>query len=830
MKKLVALLSWALSTLLIIILCSLAVPAATTATNVGSGYQRHITFHNDFAFSIYPVIQVPADLCDGAEFKNVRRIIINGPGHDGLQPNETLTVLIPNEMQDITDDHGSKQRVRCWYRSGRIYIFPVSLSDFEKSMIHLDQNNAAQTTNYKDTKHPSVAVSCFEGTRKQPGASGNCLSGVAQNSFAADVPAQLAEYTFDSDNPDPNQYNDPDTGIPMADIDVSYVDDLYLPIAASVYNHGATGYMGGAMDLSTFKRRVSDFFTKFPWPVYSAYLSQYQSDNAFSTLLPPELGGGTKTSAAHLPGGYNGIQNTLAKSTSSVYEIKGSSTNYLISGVINQTTQVQPYIDRWMSWINENPCANLNQLVWPDGITAKFNKANFCSLFQNNAKTIWNNFYTAFQKNPSAFYTDCGLSNVTNPNQNLQNACVLQHIIGYNPQIAGVDLPPLPDRTQRVQALLRGVAYDSQDGSQQYQFDPFLTFAAPYNSQFNLDPYTRLIHGTMDGVGAVAYSFSIDDKYGNFRDASSGFIIDAGGTSALENQRPYDPYQQYKINWGYNAAGSGVKNNWTKVNVCNVVDIQINRAGAQTLPLTFEAGIYKPCSITMTDTSGNSISFDITPESKQVTNNYTGATVQVWGLPTGKNSGSPAITSTLSPINLQNCKSKSAALLYGLCDNVTVSAVWASDPLQRDIVYMGLGYTDMPRVNLNLPAAPDLTSGQVIWPYNATITTQLQNDGSALISWPTPMVAAGSQPSLKYMLFLWQNNGWQPQTCTDPAKPQCSVSGASLGKSASMYVIAINYTASPQTQSVNLPGCYPAASPCPPLPTGITTKTRVTQR
>src|SRR5262249_38671791 len=77
----------------------------------------------------------------------------------------------------------------------------------------------------------------------------------------------------------------------MADIDVSYVDDLYLPVAASVDNHGATGYMGSAQDLTAFKQRVNAF-RSLGWPAYSAYLDQYWAENAFSALLPPELGGG----------------------------------------------------------------------------------------------------------------------------------------------------------------------------------------------------------------------------------------------------------------------------------------------------------------------------------------------------------------------------------------------------------------------------------------------------------------------------------------------------------------------------------------------------------
>jgi hypothetical protein len=566
------------------------------------------------------------------------------------------------------------------------------------------------------------------------------------------------------------------------------------------------------MNLATFKQRVTDFFTNLPWPVYSAYLSQYQADNAFSQLLPTELGGSPP--AAHLPGGYNSIQNTLAKATSLVYKVKDSSANYLISGVTNYPTQVQPYIDRWMSWINGNPCANLDSLIWPDGITAAFdqNKANFCNLFQQNAQAVWGNFYTAFQKNPSAFYKDCSLTDA-NPDTNLQNACVIQHIVGYNPNIGGDDLPPMADRTQRVQALLRSVAYEPNGNNQQYQFDPFLTFAAPYDSQFNLDPYTRLIHSTTGGVAAVAYSFSIDDKYGNFRDAASGFIVDAGGTTALENQRPYDPYQQYKINWGYNEAGSGISNNWVSASVCDL-EIPISVAGTQTMPLPFDAQTnqYQPCSVKLTDSKGNSFAFNLTPVSRQVTDTYTGATVQVWGFPTGQNSGSPLITSTLNPADLENCKQGSDALIYGLCGNITVSAVWASDASQRDIVYMGLDPTDMPRVNLNMPPAPDLTSGQVIWPYDATITSQSQSNDMTQFSWPPAVVAADQQPPLAYTLYVQWDSSWQPY-CANSSQLSCSVPNTILGNPTKLYVLAVNQKVSPAQQS-QLYGCYPSSNAC----------------
>ncbi len=415
-------------------------------------YQRYITFQNDFNFSIYPVIQVPTDICDGAQFTNVRRIIVNGQGHDGLSPNEKVTVFIPNE--EVTD--ASQQVQHCWYRSGRVYIFPVDIANFEAAMVSLDPNNKDQTTQYNDTKHPSVNVTCFEGSLGDysTGADGNCFTGVAKTTFAGDAPAQLAEYTFDSDNPNLN--NDADSGIPMADIDVSNVDDLYLPLAASVSNNGATGYMGGAtdlttfMDLTTFKQRVDNFYEAInpttqvsQWPVYAAYMETNWLNNAFSNLMPSDLGGASGSGiVAHLPAGYNIINNTLGRPLSTVYKLSDNTPeNYMISGVAyNPLTgpsnpQVQPYIDRWMAWVDNDPCTatKINKLIWPDNITSTFNKQNFCEKFRTTVRDVWKHFLSdpadGFTDNKTRFYSDCGLSNVSNPDKNLQNACIIQHIV-----------------------------------------------------------------------------------------------------------------------------------------------------------------------------------------------------------------------------------------------------------------------------------------------------------------------------------------------------------------------------------------------------------------
>lgn len=534
----------------------------TNAKNSADQYQRYITFKNDFNFRIYPVIQVPSDLCDGKEHTNSRRIFVNsGSSTDktlgnGLAPNEMVTVLLPNESKTVLNKEGKPEVKRCWYAAGRIYIFTLDIHQFEKKMIELDPNNAAMQTKFDDPMHPRAEIPCFNGTMQDRGNSGICYSGLAKNSFVADVPAQLAEYTFDSDNA--NEYKDPDTGIPMADIDVSNVDDLYLPVTASVYNHGATGYMGSAMKLEQYKDRLNRFIgmntSKPIWPIYSAYLNDYWKKNAFYSLMPDELGGNSQAILPHLPGGYNAVNNDLVRATSAIYIVDkvADGKNFLISGVQTDPNGpnpiVQPYLDKWMSWVNGNPCSSIKDSDWPANITKEFNKDNFCKKFQITVKEVWTHFLTdpadGYNNNQDRFLTECNLQKPISENK--KNACIIQHIVGYNSKILGGKLPA------QVQALLRGVAFEPQNGAQQYQFDPFLLFAMPYDSQFNLDPYTRFIHDETIGIGAVAYSFSIDDKYGNFRDAASGFILNAGGNSALENKSPFDPYQQYKAGWGYN--------------------------------------------------------------------------------------------------------------------------------------------------------------------------------------------------------------------------------------------------------------------------------------
>jgi hypothetical protein len=95
-------------------------------------------------------------------------------------------------------------------------------------------------------------------------------------------------------------------------------------------------------------------------------------------------------------------------------------------------------------------------------ITPSFDKQGFCRDFRTAAQSVWNHFLTdetdGFQHNQATFYQDCGFPKDSTPDANLTNACIIQHIVGYNSDVLGGELPG------QVQALLRGVAYNTQDG------------------------------------------------------------------------------------------------------------------------------------------------------------------------------------------------------------------------------------------------------------------------------------------------------------------------------------------------------------------------------
>src|SRR5262249_13688485 len=164
-----------------------------------------------------------------------------------------------------------------------------------------------------------------------------------------------------------------------------------------------------------------------------------------------------------------------------------------------------------------------------------------------------------------------------------------------------------------------------------YHFDKFLHFWPAYDSPFNLNPYARVIHdkGGLDAPGA--YSFSIDDFYGNFGGPGTNLVIQVGGTSNMPNPEPFDPFTQYHV-----TVGRG----WDHLTVCGrLVNIpqksEIERGIPLGTPLSFYVGsrTHLPkCEVVVYNFANKFVKYQVKEVSYKLTDTLTGKSQTVKGL------------------------------------------------------------------------------------------------------------------------------------------------------------------------------------------------------
>ena len=230
----------------------------------------------------------------------------------------------------------------------------------------------------------------------------------------------------------------------------------------------------------------------------------------------------------------------------------------------------------------------------------------FCKAFQRTFDFVWNEFTT--HRTSIKDEDDCQTQKPFLTAEEYQQ-CVVAAIVGFtiitdfNPDACKETCPgpncpkQCTDQTQRsesVIALLRSVPWgaygpantcggcpsldESQcphiqciatlppasDSAPLYHWDGFLHFSAPFDSPYNLNPWARFVHDDAGLAAKGTYSFSIDDFYGNFGGIGSTLVVNTGGTSALTNKEPRNPYKQYLATPGFNPEGP----NWDHARVC----------------------------------------------------------------------------------------------------------------------------------------------------------------------------------------------------------------------------------------------------------------------
>ncbi len=668
------------------------------ASAAADPFQRYLVLYNQSPITVYPVITAVESengAACGTSGLN-RRIVVNDKTRGaGIPMGQTVVITLPKTKH-------------CWYTAVRIYLFSTNLVKFEARIPQPDRTIADGAT-FTPPLCPNNA----------------CWTGTAAAQYPVDAPAQLFEYTVISQNPanglafpDPNNPN----GIPLVDIDLSYVDSAYLPVAVNIDDGGATAFMGTTLSYKDFNTRTAAFLalkdasSQPIWSEYAAFTAANFPHNVFNDLvadtanvigrdivgdvriIPPNL---VPPASVLYTAPYVGPReckqvpmcSTLAGNccpTSPpnpvILDCCGAPFPYLISNTTKHLDMVDnPSVDglvaRWTTWVRSNPCAKLSAITtWPSTKPA-FDKAGFCAAFKNSVVFAWNTFFNSKDqvddKGKPIPFTGC-----VNYTGVARDQCAVDLIVAFKSQDKGV-------LNETVQALMRSVPYGAI-GATRWSFDKFVLNWAPYNSVFNLFPYVRMVHNATDGVDAPgAYAFSIDDRFGNFQSRGSGFVIDVGGSTQLLNRDPYDFWEQYRV-----AFAKG----WNHATVCGL-PLTIPNQLASNAPISFwKNGVPQTtCNLvfykTAAETGPNAqfAKYQVGQTSKQVTDLYTGLTQTVTEL-------------TYDP---SYCTKNSTPALVAppvaVCTNSRIAATLVGTGEDPGEAYVSLSDAQKPPVTLTLP-------------------------------------------------------------------------------------------------------------------------------
>jgi hypothetical protein len=696
------------SAFLLLGLTSLMPSAALAQPGGTDEFQRTFTFHNHLPIKIFPVIQAPQNIGDKGERVNcgfaneftpprgLLRIIVNdGTRGAGIAPGGSATVNIPK----TTPCKSNGQFIPGpFYTAARILIFVGKtatttrfIEDLDLLLLGAGQNRVANTEITDVTFNPPLCPGCW--------------FSYANADYGNDFPGQLLEYTIISQSqageafPDPN---DP-RGKSQIDFDISYVDDVYLPVTMIV-GDGATQYMGSDLSFTQFNEQLTKFLASAKWSRFASYApenfdaSSPQRRSLFHDLInrTDKLPSGNLLAVGVTVGGgsfyyhpsNNGGRDVRCKpandeATNRMCPVVDGlpaandppdrpccpdgngnvagccdNKNFLIEGTLsrfvgtktefkfNYTNQtLDALAPVWNRWIGTaQSCTPAEVARAP---VREADKAAFCSAFRKTFDFVWKSFL-GFDKVCSQQRSNAA-----------QKQCLTASVIGYaippddaikkcrcpapddNPNACPFD-PCLKEGVlnQSVQALMRGLPWTPagpaalctkcpsqvegecpvecifpkvpDPDAKLWHRDGFLHFWAVDDPAYTLNPYTAFVHGFHNkdpqnpnfgkpGLSAPgAYSFSIDDFYGNFGTKGSTLIINVGSIQGLPNQEPYDPYKQYTVGFG---------EGWNHATVCGRRETPAEAGKPFNVPVSFwRNGVQSPeCEIRVHATADEGI-------------------------------------------------------------------------------------------------------------------------------------------------------------------------------------------------------------------------------
>jgi hypothetical protein len=310
--------------------------------------------------------------------------------------------------------------------------------------------------------------------------------------------------------------------------------------------------------------------------------------------------------------------------------------------------------DKWQGALT-TPCADGGAGIREAPV---IDQKGFCNAYKRTVDFVWKDFVGQCAGKKGTALDQCTVQKIIGYDKNSgydPNKCI--NCVG-SPDTCPASCVNEQMSNESVQALQRGLPWtpagppaecsacpshdlnacpakcvfpkDLDSSAKLYHYDKFLHFWAPTASVYSLNPYARFVHSPDGAAAPGAYSFSIDDFYGNFGGLGSTLVIQAGGFSKLPNREPFDPYQQDFANMG---------TGWDHAKVCGrTYRLPPNTPAKVGLssPLSFwnEGTQSTQCEVFIYPTADESkyVTFLVKEVSYNVVDQYTGHTQTVKGL------------------------------------------------------------------------------------------------------------------------------------------------------------------------------------------------------
>ncbi len=235
----------------------------------GTPPTKTLALFNNSNVSIFPIIEAPilsvdpwmqalfavTDL-DNNSFSTTQmyRAYLN-PTSGGIPPGGSVMVTIPfySTITQNPSGGGRSDQYIDWWNAIRVYLY--------------DDELAVARVYDEDKRNPVVVYanqpSCGPGSV----CDGTLPVYAVRTGIPLNDPYQLTEYTF------ANVVTS--TGLPFpidsryVDYDLSYVDQVYLPIAMEPAGNQQVGFTGTTMDLTAFRAILNKYVATYQWPIYT---------------------------------------------------------------------------------------------------------------------------------------------------------------------------------------------------------------------------------------------------------------------------------------------------------------------------------------------------------------------------------------------------------------------------------------------------------------------------------------------------------------------------------------------------------------------------------